>query len=194
MMVCKSFIIWLYKEGKLKIYTIGHSTHSQEEFIDLLKTYEIDVLVDIRSYPGSRHVPQFNKENMEKWIPEAEIQYIHLKELGGRRKNNKEIDETLVNGWNQIAFKNYAGYSLSSEYQEGIKELMDLAKRQKVCYMCSEAVPWRCHRLIVSNTLVIKGFEVFHIMSKTKTINHELGLYGAKPKLDEDTIIYPKED
>ena len=77
----------------MDMYTIGHSTHTQEEFISLLKDYDIEVLVDVRSYPGSKYVPQFNQENMEKWLPENDIKYIHMPELGGRRNKNKEIDE-----------------------------------------------------------------------------------------------------
>lgn len=178
----------------MKIYTIGHSTHSKEEFISLLKAYNIQVLVDVRSYPGSRHVPQFNKEDMEKWVAEAGFKYIHLKDLGGRRKSNIEIDATLIEGWNQAAFKNYAGYSLTLEYKHGIEQLISIARVNTACVMCSEAVPWRCHRLHISNTLVTKGFEVIHIMSKTKTITHELGKYGAKPVVNHDIITYPKED
>ena len=179
----------------MKTYTLGHSTHTQEEFIEILKAYDIELLVDIRSYPGSRHVPQFNKENMEIWVPKAGVKYLHLKELGGRRKGDKDIDESLIDGWTHVAFRNYAGYSLGQEYEEGIEYLISLAKKEKICYMCSESLPWRCHRLIVSNTLVVRGFEVLHIMSKTKTILHELGLYGAKPKIIKGTsIIYPKEE
>lgn len=178
----------------MQIYTIGHSTHSQEEFISLLESYNIEVLVDVRSYPGSRHVPQFNKEDMEKWVVEAGISYVHLKQLGGRRKADKIIEDSLINGWNQIAFKNYAGYSLSDPYKEGIDELIHLAREKVVCYMCAEAVPWRCHRLIISNTLITKRFEVFHIMTNTKTIKHELGKYGAKPKVDQEIITYPREE
>lgn len=178
----------------MQIYTIGHSTHTKEEFISLLEAYHIQTLVDVRSYPGSRHVPQFNKEDMEKWVSEAGVKYIHLKNLGGRRKANSKIDDGLIEGWRQVAFKNYAGYSLTPEYKQGIEELMGIARESTVCYMCSEAVPWRCHRLLISNTLVVKGFEVIHIMSNTKTITHELGKYGAKPVVQRDAITYPAED
>ena len=177
----------------MKIHTIGHSTHSEEEFITLLKAYDIQLLVDIRSYPGSRYVPQFNKENMERWIPETGIQYLHLKELGGRRKGDKNINVNFIEGWKQLAFRNYAGYSLSQEYRKAIDELMELASRDRVCIMCSESVPWRCHRLIISNTLVHQSVEVIHIMSQTKAIVHELGIYGAKPQPMASFLIYPKE-
>lgn len=176
----------------MDIYTIGHSTHSQEEFIAILKSYKIETLVDIRSYPGSNYVPQFNKENMEKWIPENNIKYVYMKELGGRRKASKNIDESLINGWRQVAFRNYAGYTLTDEYQQGIEKLILLAEKEVLCYMCAESLPWRCHRLIVSNTLVSKGIDVYHIMSETKTIKHELGKYGANPVMENSRVIYPE--
>lgn len=178
----------------MDIYTIGHSTHSEEEFISILKSYEIEVLVDVRSYPGSKYVPQFNKENMEIWIPENDIEYIYMKELGGRRKGNKDLDQSLIDGWENVAFRNYAGYTLTPEYEDGIKELIHIGEKKITCYMCSESVPWRCHRLLISNTLVLREIDVYHIMSETKTITHELGMYGASPVVIEGTkIIYPKE-
>ena len=177
----------------MDIYTIGHSTHSEEEFIYILKAYRIETLIDIRSYPGSKYVPQFNKENMELWIPENEIKYIHMSKLGGRRGKIKEVDEELISGWRQEAFKKYAAYTLTEEYKEGIKELIAIAENERVCYMCAESLPWRCHRLLVSNTLVSMGFNVYHIMSETKTIKHELNKYGAKAIEKDGRIIYPKD-
>lgn len=152
----------------MNIYTIGHSTHSKEEFIAILKKYEIKILVDVRSFPGSKYVPQFNQEAIEKWLPDNDIKYIHMPELGGRRNKSKIIDEKFVAGWQNTAFRNYAAYSLTKEYEEGIEKLIDLSKDNTVCYMCSEAVPWRCHRLLISNTLVSKGLNVFHIISSNK--------------------------
>lgn len=177
----------------MNIYTIGHSTHSMEEFIAILKAYSIEILVDVRSYPGSKYVPQFNKENMEIWVPENDIEYIHMKELGGRRKANKDIDKSLIDGWENIAFKNYAEYTLTPDYEEGINKLVGLGEEKIVCYMCSESVPWRCHRLLISNNLVIRGINVYHIMTETKTIKHELGMYGATPVIEGKRLIYPKE-
>lgn len=177
----------------MDIYTIGHSTHSKEEFISILEEYDIEVLVDVRSYPGSKYVPQFNKENMEIWIPENEIEYIHMKDLGGRRKGNKDLDQSLIDGWENTAFRNYAGYTLTPEYEEGIKKLIAISEKKRTCYMCSESVPWRCHRLLISNTLFLKGINVFHIMSETKNITHELGMYGAVPVIEGEKLIYPKE-
>lgn len=177
----------------MNIFTIGHSTHSQDEFISILESYNIEVLVDVRSYPGSKYVPQFNKENMEKWIPENGIQYIHMKELGGRRKGSKDLDESLIDGWENTAFRNYAGYTLTPDYQDGINKLISIGEQKIACYMCSEGVPWRCHRLLISNTLVLRENNVYHIMSESKTITHQLGIYGAIPIIEGSRLIYPKQ-
>lgn len=180
------------KVMNMEIYTIGHSTHTEKEFVSLLKEKNIKLLVDVRSLPGSKYVPQFNKENMEIWLPKKDIEYIHMSELGGRRNKNKKIDELLVNGWENTAFRNYAAYSLTKEYEKSIDELINLSKKSKTCYMCSEAVPWRCHRLIISNTLVLKGMNVYHIIDDKHTITHEIGMYGAKPINKDSKLIYPK--
>lgn len=177
----------------MDIYTIGHSTHNEEEFVSLLESYGIELLVDVRSYPGSNHMPQFNKENMEKWIPKNDIQYKHMPSLGGRRKKNHDIDESLVNGWKNNSFQNYAAYSLTKEYEDALHELIALEKEKRVCYMCSESVPWRCHRLIISNNLSLKGLTVHHIMTEKKAVLHEIGMYGAKAVVEDSKIIYPKE-
>ena len=177
----------------MDIYTIGHSTHTSDEFVSLLKTYGIELLIDVRSYPVSNYMPQFNKENIEKWLPENSIDYHHMPTLGGRRKKNHEIDESLVNGWNSTSFQNYAAYSLTKEYDEAIDHLLAFQMDKRVCYMCSESVPWRCHRLIISNTLALKGLNVHHIMTEKKTILHEIGMYGAKAVKEGSTLIYPKQ-
>lgn len=177
----------------IDIYTIGHSTYSKEEYISLLKHYGIKTLIDVRSYPGSRHVPQFNKEDMVSWVADANIKYLHMPKLGGRRRVLDSIDDALINGWENIAFKNYAAYTMTEEYAIAIEELIAVANNERVCYMCAESVPWRCHRLIISNTLLSKGLNVHHIISETKTIEHALGLYGAKPMLLNSQLTYPKQ-
>lgn len=177
----------------MDIYTMGHSTYTIEEFLFLMKKYNIEIVVDVRSYPGSKYVPQFNKENMQDWLYDAGIEYMHLAELGGRRRGDPKTDETLVSGWRKEAFRNYASYSLSQEYEKGINRLMELSENHILCLVCAEIVPWRCHRLIISNSLVYKGKKVFHIIGKAELIEHELSLYGAKGVIDEGKIIYPKD-
>lgn len=178
----------------MEIYTVGHSTHSTEELLSLLKAYKIEMLIDVRAYPGSKRLPQFNKENMEKWLPDQSIHYLHVPELGGRRKKNREIDESLIDGWRNTSFRNYAAYSLTEEYEKGIKKLIEIDRKERVCYMCSESVPWRCHRLLISNTLTLKGLMVRHIMTEKKAILHEIGMYGATAVVNGPKLIYPKQE
>lgn len=176
----------------MNIYTIGHSTHTEEEFVLLLQKYKIQTLIDIRAFPGSKYVPQFNKENIKKWLAKNNIKYIHMSELGGRRNKNRKIDESLVNGWEKTTFRNYAAYSLTKEYEDAINKLIKYAQENTVCYMCSEAVPWRCHRLIISNTLASKGIKVYHIMTEKKIITHEVSMYGAEAIKKGSQLIYPR--
>ena len=178
----------------MEIYTIGHSTHTENEFVILLKKYEIEILVDVRSFPTSKYVPQFNKENMKIWLPREGIKYLHMAELGGRRSKNKDIDESLVDGWKNVAFRNYAEYSLTKGYEEGIDRLFVLSEKNRVCIMCAEAVPWRCHRSIISNTLVSEGISVYHIMPEGHVITHEIGMYGPKAIKEGPQLIYPQEE
>jgi uncharacterized protein (DUF488 family) len=143
------------------IWTIGHSTRMLEEFIAMLQSFEICLLVDIRSYPGSKRYPQYNKEALEISLPENNIQYIHLKSLGGRRKVNPDSKNTA---WQHLAFRGYADYMETDAFKEGIQSLEDKAIEQRTAYMCSEAVWWRCHRSMVSDYLKVHGWKVMHIM------------------------------
>lgn len=174
------------------IFTLGHSTHTKDEYIAMLKAFKIETLVDVRSYPGSRYMPHFNKENMARWVVSSGVKYIHMPNLGGRRRNLNGIDEALINGWTHIAFKNYAAYTFTQEYEQGIKELIEIAEKERVCYTCAESVPWKCHRSIISNTLRMKGFNVYHIMGEDKIITHEIGKYGAKGTILDGKLTYPQ--
>lgn len=138
------------------IWTIGHSTHPLKEFISMLQSFGIHMLVDIRSYPGSRRYPQFNKEELEFVLPENNIQYFHFKNLGGRRKANPDSKNT---GWRSPAFRGYADYMESEQFNEGIKDLENIASKAPTAYMCSEAVWWRCHRSLVSDHLKAHGWK-----------------------------------
>ena len=132
------------------IYTIGHSTHSFLEFTAMLQSFKIELVADIRSYPGSRKFPQFNKEALEISLPEQGIQYEHLKDLGGRRKSNPDSKNTA---WRSLAFRGYADYMETVGFIEAIKCLEETAMKRRTAYMCSEAVWWRCHRSLVSDYL-----------------------------------------
>lgn len=156
------------KENKI-IWTIGHSTRSLEEFVAMLHSFKIELVADIRSYPGSRKFPQFNKEALEISLPQNNIEYIHLKSLGGRRKVNPDSKNTA---WRHLAFRGYADYMETSAFKEGIKELEMVALKQRTAYMCSEAVWWRCHRSMVSDYLKVHGWKVMHIMGIGKEDEH----------------------
>lgn len=151
------------------IYTIGHSTHSFNDFLAMLQSFGIKTLVDIRSLPGSRKFPQFDKENLEISLQQNGITYIYLKELGGRRKVNKNSKN---NRWRNASFRAYADYMETDEFAQGVKILESIALESSTAYMCAEAVWWRCHRSMVSDYLKAKGWTILHIMGANKTEEH----------------------
>lgn len=151
------------------IWTIGHSTHSLDEFVAMLKSFDIQLLADVRSYPGSRKYPQFNKENLRESIPAHGIEYIHIPKLGGRRKVDPDSDNIA---WRHPAFRGYADYMETPEFTEGMEELIVHAAKKRTAYMCSEAVWWRCHRSLISDYLKIRGWKVMHIMAAGKESEH----------------------
>ncbi|RZJ33931.1 MAG: DUF488 domain-containing protein [Flavobacterium sp.] len=151
------------------IYTIGHSTHPIEEFVEMLKSFEVKVLVDIRALPGSRKFPQFDQENLSTSLTETGIEYLYFAGLGGRRKVNKESKNTR---WNNPSFRAYADYMETSEFKVAAAELEAIAQQRPTAYMCSEAVWWRCHRSMVSDYLKAKHWKVLHIMATGKVQEH----------------------
>jgi uncharacterized protein (DUF488 family) len=151
------------------IYTIGHSTRPIESFIGMLRAFNILFLADIRSFPGSRKYPQFNKPALEQSLADAGIRYLHMPELGGRRKPRPDSVNTA---WRSASFKGYADYMETDEFRLAIERLEDLASGQPLAYMCSEAVWWRCHRSLVSDYLKIRHWKVMHIMDEGKASEH----------------------
>jgi uncharacterized protein (DUF488 family) len=164
------------------IWTIGHSTHPLEEFVAILHSFKIKMLVDIRSYPGSRRYPHFNKEALEVSLPANGIQYLHLKELGGRRK---PVENSINTAWRVEAFRGYADYMQTGEFKQAIEKLETVAQTNFTAYMCSEAVWWSCHRSLVSDYLKWKGWTVMHIMDVNKATEHPY----TKPARIEDGIL-----
>jgi uncharacterized protein (DUF488 family) len=154
---------------QLSIWTIGHSTLSIEEFLERLKSFGVDLLADVRSFPGSRRYPHFNKENLSAALGSGGICYEHLRELGGRRRARPDSHNLA---WRNESFRGYADYMETSEFGAGIERLIELARRQRVAIMCSEAVWWRCHRSMISDYLKVKGIEVCHIMARGKSETH----------------------
>jgi uncharacterized protein (DUF488 family) len=155
--------------NELSLWTIGHSTLSIEEFIERLKSFDIEVLADVRSFPGSRRYPHFNQENLSIVLPDVQIRYQHFRELGGRRRARPD---SLNVAWRNESFRGYADYMETAEFRRGIERLLAIAGKRRVAVMCSEAVWWRCHRSLISDYLKVKGIEVMHIMGSAKAEPH----------------------
>jgi len=175
-----------------EIWTIGHSTRSTEEFLDLLHEHAIDSLVDVRSFPGSRRCPQFGRETMSIWLADDAVIYQHASDLGGRRNRDYDVDPAINAAWRNASFKNYADYTLGGAYESGIVQLASVAQSLRVAFMCSEALPWRCHRSLIANTLVARDWAVHHIMSAGKVIEHRLGAWGPEPLVVDGRVTYPE--
>ena len=154
---------------KKTIWTIGHSTHPFEEFVSLLVAYEIEHLIDVRRFPGSKRFPQYNQELLLTALLKYNIQYTHLESLGGRRNPKPDSVNTA---WRVKGFRGYADYMETEAFKAGVKELESLATGSRSAFMCSEAVWWSCHRSLISDYLKVNGWEVIHIMSKEKAQEH----------------------
>ncbi len=153
------------------VFTIGHSTHSIEEFIALLKDHSIRHLVDVRSIPKSRHVPQFNTDALASSLSAANIDYTHLKALGGRRSTCKDSINT---GWRNTSFRGYADYMATPQFAEGLANLTQIASTTPSAIMCAEAVPWRCHRSLIADAMILQGWQVRDILTKAAVPEHKL--------------------
>ena len=153
----------------LKIWTVGHSTRSGEEFVQILVAHGVEVLVDVRTYPSSRRYPQFNREALAESLRETRIEYKHEPRLGGRRKPRPDSHNRA---WRNEQFRGYADHMETEEFKRGVQELLELAAEKRVAIMCAEAVWWRCHRSLISDYLKAKGHEVIHILDEKKTEEH----------------------
>jgi uncharacterized protein (DUF488 family) len=179
-----------------RVFTIGHSNRKWSDFISILKDNHVDVLVDVRRYPGSRACPQFNKEQMTTELQKENVLYIHIERLGGRRskldrKGDKHSDNT---GWKNKSFRAYADYMATTSFREGINEILSLMKKYpNLAIMCAEAVPWHCHRRMIADYLImVEGISVFDILdSKQQPALHELTSFAHLT--DDKIIIYPEK-
>jgi uncharacterized protein (DUF488 family) len=167
------------------LYTIGHSTRSLEDLIETLQAHTIQTLVDIRAFPMSRRLPQFNREALEKSLPAAGIRYVWIKALGGYRKKTR--DESPNIALRNANFRNYADYMLSPEFESAAAELIALAQESRTAYMCAERVYFRCHRMLVSDWLVAHGHEVMHIDGKGPVKSHNL---TAEARMIDGELVY----
>lgn len=169
---------------KKMIYTIGHSTRSIDDFIDLLQFFGIETVVDIRTIPKSRFNPQYNKEALQRKLKENKIHYYHLEKLGGLRH---PLKDSINIGWRNPSFRGFADYMQTNLFQEGIQELEKIGKEYQCVIMCSEAVPWRCHRSLISDALKIHKWEVLHILGKNQIQLHHLTSFL---KVENGLLIY----
>ena len=154
------------------LYTIGHSTRSLEDLVSALRAHEIQTLVDIRAFPMSRRLPQFNRDSLEQSLPAAGIRYVSMTALGGYRK--KILEESPHIALRNQSFRNYADYMLTPEFEQATSELLVLAKKSRTAYMCAERPYFRCHRMLVSDWLTAHGHEVLHIDAESPVKPHKL--------------------
>jgi uncharacterized protein (DUF488 family) len=153
----------------LLIWTVGHSTKSAEEFGRLLQSQEIETLVDVRSFPGSRRYPQFNKESLSEFLLELGIKYAHASALGGRRRPRPDSHNTA---WHNASFRAYADHMETEEFEKGVTSLLELASQGRTAIMCAESLWWRCHRSLIADYLKAKGIVVAHILDEKKRELH----------------------
>jgi uncharacterized protein (DUF488 family) len=168
------------------IYTVGHSTRSIQEFLDLLHTHGIRRLVDVRLIPFSRRNPQFNTENLEGTLERCGLQYRPIQPLGGRRKAQPDSPNL---GWRNASFRGYADYMQTDPFLRALRELIAYAKSERTAIMCAEAVPWRCHRSLIADALVSRGWDVWHILSARNATSHEMTTFA---QVIDGRLIYPK--
>ena len=176
-----------HMEVKKNIWTIGHSIHPLDEFVLMLKSFRIELVADVRSFPGSKRYPHFNKEALVISLSLNGIEYVHSKGLGGRRKTNTDSGNT---GWRLDSFRGYADYMETDLFKKAIEELECLGGKKRVAFMCAEAVWWRCHRSLVSDYLKHQGWTVIHIMGIKKGEEHP---YTSPARIVCDQLVYSEE-
>ncbi|HEV2577372.1 MAG TPA: DUF488 domain-containing protein [Acidobacteriaceae bacterium] len=174
---------------RLPFFTVGHSNRSLEEFVELLRSAEIELLADIRKFPRSRTNPQFNQETLAEELPRCGISYELMGVLGGRRGTVKSVPPDVNGLWRNVSFHNYADYALSAEFSAGLRHLLDMGHERRCATMCSEAVWWRCHRRIVTDYLIASGETVFHIMGLGRFERARL-TQGAVVR-EDGKVVYP---
>ncbi|OQA22626.1 MAG: hypothetical protein BWY60_00180 [Actinobacteria bacterium ADurb.Bin346] len=167
------------------LYTIGHSTRTIEEFIKLLEIYKIKIVIDIRTVPRSRHNPQFSKDELIEGLKKHGISYRHMEGLGGLRHTTKD---SVNKAWKNLTFRGYADYMQTEEFAKNIEELIKIGREKQTVIMCAEAVPWRCHRSLIGDALLLRGVHVEDIMSEKVSKPHKLTSFA---KVEGNTITYP---
>lgn len=170
------------------IYTIGHSTHTLDDFIRILQAYQIQVLVDVRSYARSWHNPQFNEDTFAQSLLDHGIHYHHLKGLGGRRRTTPDSVNTA---WKNTSFRGFADYMQTADFSSSLDELLEIANGMNTAIMCAEAVPWRCHRSLIGDALLARGIEVMDIFDEKTSKPHHLTPWA---RVTGSHVIYPGDE
>ena len=169
------------------IFVIGHSTRKLSDFILTLQAHSVNLLVDIRTIPRSRHNPQFNRDSLKEKLRTKKIGYLHLRELGGLRHPHKDSINT---GWRNASFRGFADYMQTDEFSEALEKLIQLGRKKKVAIMCAEGNPFRCHRMLVADALTIRKIKVYHIVSSKSVREHKLTRFAV---VRGKKITYPVE-
>ena len=179
------------RRGKTKkpvVLTIGHSTHTWDDFRDLLRAHHVKRVVDVRSIPRSRHNPQFNRETLRTKLRSAGIGYVHLQKLGGLRHARRDSPNM---GWRNTSFRGFADYMQTSKFEAGLERLIKLAGQKRSAIMCAESVPWRCHRSLIADALTVNGIRVDDIMSMKRSQVHSLTPFA---RVQGHRVRYPIGD
>ena len=166
------------------VLTIGHSTHPIGEFVKILEAHGVDLLADVRTIPRSRHNPQFNGDALQASLAEVEMRYVPMPGLGGLRHARPDSPHTA---WRNASFRGYAGYMQTDQFRENLERLIDLAQQTQIVMMCAEAVPWRCHRSLIADALLVRRIPVEHIMTATSSRPHKLTPFA---RISGNQIIY----
>ena len=171
----------------MTIYTIGHSTRTLDDFLALLRAHAVTRLADVRTVPKSRRHPHFAGDALSRSLPDAGVAYRHFPGLGGLRKPRPDSRNTA---WRHASFRGYADHMQTAEFQEALNRLIEAGRSERVVIMCAEAVPWRCHRSLISDALTVRGVPVEHVMSAAKSQGHTIIAFA---RVRDGSITYPKE-
>jgi len=162
--------------AKRNIFTIGHSTRSTESFIGLLRDNGVEALVDVRTIPRSRHNPQYESDALKRNLRRSGIEYVWMKELGGLRRPRQDSENL---GWRNASFRGFADYMQTEDFDNALGKLIRVASEKPTCVMCAEAVPWRCHRSLIADSLSVRGFDVLHIIGAGQPRQHILTRFAV---------------
>ena len=171
-----------------EVFTLGHSTRNEEEFLEILRHFGIELVVDVRTLPGSRRFPHFDQEQLCKTLEAQGIGYFHAKNLGGLRKTVP--GSSLNDAWRNKSFRAYADYMQQADFEEGMEMLLEAARTRTLVLMCAEAVPWRCHRSLIADALLARGLHVTEIFSVSNARPHTLTSFAV---VDGQRVMYPAQ-